>query len=285
MQASLDILVKKEAWEDAATAANNLSELQLTFGDVGQSVGSGACSRYYADQSGKLFQRMARATTYANALHQAGNIAVALALFQEAEKLQRKWQPEFPNMYSLFGFQYCDLLLAQGNIVEVLDRAKEMLDGSAQDGLLPVALYQLTLGRAHLQRFLTPHPSPLPQGEREQDQEQAAHWLEQTVAGLRAAGYQQMLPLGLLARAALYRHTRDFDKALKDLQEVCEIADGSGMRLHLTDYHLEMARLLVAEELGDECIYHHLTAAERLINETGYHRRDKELAELKQQSA
>ena len=127
--------------------------------------------------------------------------------------------------------------------------------------------------------------------------QQAGEWLEQAVAGLRASGYQYYLPLGLLARAALHRHTRDFARARQDLQEVFDIADGSGMRLHLTDYHLEMARLLVAESLapcppcggrvGDggnsreaaDPAYH-IVAAAKLIKETGYHRRDKELEEL-----
>ena len=61
------------------------------------------------------------------------------------------------------------------------------------------------------------------------------------------------LPRGLLARATLHRHTRDFARARQDLQEVFDIADGSGMRLYLTDYHLEMARLLVAEEKEGVC--------------------------------
>jgi hypothetical protein len=38
------------------------------------------------------------------------------------------------------------------------------------------------------------------------------------------------------------------------------------MRLHLADYHLAKGNL---------------AEAEKLINETGYHRRDKELAELR----
>ncbi|WP_308874386.1 hypothetical protein [Thiothrix subterranea] len=79
------------------------------------------------------------------------------------------------------------------------------------------------------------------------------------------------------------------------MQEVFDIADGSGMRLHLTDYHLEMARLLVAEEkegnrrlplqadvgaTGGRPLQYHIAEAARLITETGYHRRDAELAEL-----
>jgi hypothetical protein len=127
--------------------------------------------------------------------------------------------------------------------------------------------------------------------------QQAGDWLEQAVAGLRAAGQFQYLPLGLLARAALFRHTHEFDKARQDLQEVFDIAEPSGMRLHLTDYHLEMARLLLAESLtpsslagegreggnSSEAAYH-IAQAERLINATGYHRRDAELAALKQAS-
>jgi hypothetical protein len=97
-----------------------------------------------------------------------------------------------------------------------------------------------------------------------------------------------MMPLGLLARAALHRHTRDFARTRQDLQEVFDIADGSGMRLHLTDYHLEMARLLVAEAktltptpLPEvEGLQEHISKAAKLIEETGYHRRDPELAAL-----
>jgi hypothetical protein len=132
------------------------------------------------------------------------------------------------------------------------------------------------------------------------NKKQGANWLEKAVAGLRTAGDQAHLARGLLARAALFRHTRDFARARQDLQEVFEIADYSGMRLHLTDYHLEMARLILAEEeegvcntplqgtdVGAYCIrplslQEHIAAAARLITATGYHRRDAELAELQQ---
>jgi hypothetical protein len=93
------------------------------------------------------------------------------------------------------------------------------------------------------------------------------------------------------------------------LDEVFDIAEPSGMRLHLTDYHLAMALLLVAEEenspqspfckegskedagsvvppfakggLGGISFQAHIEAAARLITATGYHRRDVELAELR----
>ncbi|MGF1547346.1 MAG: hypothetical protein ACFCUG_08470, partial [Thiotrichales bacterium] len=136
---------------------------------------------------------------------------------------------------------------------------------------------------------------------------EAEGWLEQAVAGLRAAGQQDDLPRGLLARAALFRHTHDFARARQDLQEVFDIAEPSGMRLFVTDYHLEMARVLVTEagyDIGPHanpasqanrsgnarCVSEfegyratanaHIEVAADLIAVTGYHRRDAELAEL-----
>ena len=310
MQANIEMNVKRENWKSAAANASNLSELQLTLGDVAQAVESGARSSRYADQSGDWAERMTNCTTHADALHQAGDTAAALALFREAEQLQQERQPSYPRLYSLPGFRYCDLLLAQGSTAEVLERAEYALDislnaynrGIRDMGLLDIALDQLTLGRAHLQQRLLPSTS----GAKRRAQAagvraggEGLHWLEQAVAGLRAAGTQHHLPRGLLTRAALHRHTRDFARARQDLQEVFDIADGSGMRLHLTDYHLEMARLLVAEEkegvcntplqgtadVGAYCIrplQYHIAEAERLIAATGYHRRDKELLELQQ---
>jgi tetratricopeptide (TPR) repeat protein len=305
MQANIEMNVKRENWKSAAINASNLSELKLTLGDVAQAVESGTRSSRYADQSGDWQMNVVGCTIHADALHQAGDTAAALALFREAEQLQQEHQPSYPRLYSLRGFRYCDLLLAQGSTAEVLERYEQWVEWR-QDGdpLLDIALDKLTLGCAHLQQLLLPSTSGRGAGG------EGLHWLEQAVAGLRAAGQQQYLPLGLLARAALHRHTRDFARARQDLQEVFEIADGSGMRLHLTDYHLEMARLLVAEEenppqspfckggsqedtgsavppfekggLGGISLQAHIEAAAKLINETGYHRRDPELLELQQ---
>jgi hypothetical protein len=51
-------------------------------------------------------------STLADALHQAGSRAKAESLFRETEKMQAELQPDFPLLYSLRGFQFCDLLLA-----------------------------------------------------------------------------------------------------------------------------------------------------------------------------
>jgi hypothetical protein len=54
------------------------------------------------------------------------------------------------------------------------------------------------------------------------------------------------------------------------------------MRLHMADIHLHRARLFFREaQYPWESPQADLAAAEKLINECGYHRRDEELADAK----
>jgi tetratricopeptide (TPR) repeat protein len=112
MRAWLERRVRQESWSDAAIAASNLSELELALGEVAGAVGTAEQSVIYADRSRDAFRRIAERTTHADALHQAGRRAEAQARFREAEEMQAERQPDYPPLYSLQGFQYCDLLLA-----------------------------------------------------------------------------------------------------------------------------------------------------------------------------
>jgi tetratricopeptide (TPR) repeat protein len=206
---------------------------------VSEAVAAARQSVDLADRSGDAFERLADRTTLADALHQSGDRAEAALLFEEAERLQAESQPEYPILYSLGGYQYCDLFLGQGQTAEVLRRASQTLRWAEQlHWPLDIGLNHLSLGRAH------------PAGSAE-----AAHHLDQAVDSVRRVGAHDFLPLALLARGTPH-----------DLDEVFRIATRSGMRLHLADYHLAKGNL---------------AEAERLINETGYHRRDPELAALR----
>jgi hypothetical protein len=98
---------------------------------------------------------------------------------------------------------------------------------------------------------------------------------------MRAAGQQDYLPHALLARAAWFRVAQAYALAHKDLDEAKELAESGPMRLHLCDYHLESARLALAENRLDEAREHRREAAQ-LIEATGYHRRLPELQALPQ---
>jgi tetratricopeptide (TPR) repeat protein len=246
MQAGSLAYVESKDWKNAAISYSNLSELHLTLGDVPQAVAAARQAVDFADRSGDGFQRILNRTTLADALHQSCDVAEATRLFAEAEQLQVERQPEYPTLYSVQGYQYCDLLLGQGQTAEVLRRASKTLPwAEGQHCLLDIGLDHLSLGRAH------------PAGSAE-----AAHHLDQAVEFLRRSGTLHHLPLALLARGTPH-----------DLDEVFRIATRSGMRLYLADYHLAMARRDHSRA--------HFEAAERLIAETGYHRRDRELERLR----
>ena len=77
MQAGLEMRVAQEDWENAASAAGNLSELALALGDVAGALRYAEQSVDLADRSGDAFQRMGKRTTLADALHQAGEATEA----------------------------------------------------------------------------------------------------------------------------------------------------------------------------------------------------------------
>jgi hypothetical protein len=77
--------------------------------------------------------------------------------------------------------------------------------------------------------------------------------------------------------------TGAFALARKDLDEAFSIATRCGLRLHEADAHLGYARLFLAEG-APAAARPHLTEARKLIEATGYHRRDGELTLLERAS-
>ncbi len=283
MRAGLEKFAAQNYWEQAARSASNLSELELTLGDVVGAASDAEQSVTFADLSGAAFLRMAWRTTHADALHQAGRRAEALALFREAEILQAEAQPGYPRLYSVQGFRYCDLLLAEaeraagrrgGPIVdgaalseanrETEERASQTLAWAAREGgsLLDIGLDHLTLGRAALYRSILEGTETA----------SARAEIEPAVNGVRRAGTQYMLPLSLLTRAWLLHREGEPDAARADLDEAQEIAERGPMPLYLADIALMRVRLF-----GDRAAF---GEARRLIEKHRYGRRLGELADL-----
>jgi hypothetical protein len=234
--------LRLEDWTNVSLDHANLSELHLTLGDLKKAIATARQAVDFADRSGDWQRRVTAITTLANALHQSGDTIESARLFGEAERLQA--EHDAPTLYSQRGYQYCDLQLSQGQTTEVFRRAVASL--STVKHTLGIGLDHLSLGRA------------LPLG----SADSLTH-LNQAVDYLRRAGTMDRLPLALLARGTDH-----------DLEEVFRIATRSGMRLHLTDYHLAMARRHKSRD--------HFLKAEALIAATGYHRRDAELESLRQ---
>jgi len=286
MRAGIKMAADQANWKNAAIGAGSLSELELTRGEVVAAVAAGEQSATYADRSGDAFQQMGKRATQADALHQAGRRAESRRLFEAAEARQAAWQPAYPRLYSLRGFRYCDLLLAEAErqawqrwlrgeagFGETLaaavagceaagDRAGQWLAWRVpSDSLLDIALIDLILARATLYKADFANPVPAP----------ALQHITAAVEGLRGAGTTHELPRGLLTRAWLRCLARDEAGARVDLEEAWEIAERGPMPLFQADVLLTRARLFRDRE--------DLAAARVLIEGHGYHRRDAELAD------
>src|SRR5580704_1796184 len=109
--------------------------------------------------------------------------------------------------------------------------------------------------------------------------------LHHAVDGLRRAGVQHDLPLGLLTRAWLRCLTgarTGPESAQGDLNEAWEIAERGPMPLHMADIHLHRARLFGLSKDRPASYpwtspQHDLAEARRLIEKHGYWRRKEEL--------
>ena len=229
-----------------------------------------------ADHSGNKYEQVKHRTKLADALHHSGHSERSLAAFHEAEAMQAEWQPEYPLLWAVLGFRYCDLLLDEVEsmicdssrklgqtdklIAKCRDarnratKSREWADHVYTDDILNTALDHLTLGRTYLLEYQV-----LKIAGREPEDDvltRAETHLNQSVSLLRQAGQQQELPRGLLARASLWRvcgerkrgrqgeaEAEYFERAERDLGDVEQIAGRSGMLLFQIEAALERCRL------------------------------------------
>jgi Domain of unknown function (DUF4062) len=305
MGAAVESFVRRDNWSNAAIGASNLSNLELTLGEVAGAVQDAERSVTFADRAGNPFHRAARRALHADALHQAGRRTEAEVLFRKAEQIQAAAYPTYPVLFALGGFQWCDLLLAEaeqetGKVEAgaidrrlravcraVTQRAAQTLKWvTSQKWLLDIALDHLTLGRAALYAAILESPGHAFPGSTVAeaglgDLTSAATELDLAVSGLRRAGTQDHLPRGLLTRAWLRSLTGPAigpDSAQSDLDEAWEIAERGPMPLFQADIHLYRARLFHhAKPYPWQSPQHDLVEARRLIEKHGYLRRKEEL--------
>jgi hypothetical protein len=307
MRAGLQMEEAAQDWGNGAISASNLGETELLFGDVRAAVATAANAVELADRARGQGQMIINRATLAAALHAAGEFDRATGLFADAERRQGDSRSREHLLCSVDGYHYCDLLLAQQQAAEACVRAAQTIEVARRDShLLSIALDTLTLGRAHLALALQ-HLASTPSAATARDDARAPTYkLDEAIDGLHASGFNHLVPLGLLARAAFLRAIGDWKGAKSDLDEAKEIAESGLMRLYWCDCALEGARLALARReafaplaglvestppppvppeaaavasLNEEA-RKELDMARKLIAECGYHRRDEELAEL-----
>lgn len=236
----------RQHWRNAAVGYSELSQIYVSLGDLPSAHTAARQALEYADRSQDIVQRLQKRAGLAQVFHYSGDARSAVALFREAETLQAHADPQDPLLRGMEGYFACDLLIDQGKHTEVFHRAETALEIAEQSKwLLGIGLAHLSLGH------IRPAGSPA-----------ARHHLDRAVEFLRHSGNNGHLPRALLARG---------DEA--DLAEVFRVAMRSGLRLYLADYHLVQARRLASAQ--------HLSEAEILVTQTGYHRRDEEVQRIR----
>ena len=279
---ALNMRIELALWDQAAQSSRNLSELELTLGEVTAAVEDAAMSVKYADRSSNAFERMMDLALFADALHEAGRRAESEIRFREAEQMQAQHQPDYPLLYGLASFRYCDLLLAPAeraawqHLTASGGRQPAGTTTTNVDvGQLPVGSrpplaeeltavcravtvrvtqtlkWELGMRGAPLLDFALNHLT-LGRAELyeamfgESEISSAEPEIQNAISGLRLAGDATHLPLGLLMRAAfrfLTAARTGPDSAESDLNEAWDIAERGGMRLFMADVLLHRARL------------------------------------------
>ncbi|MGB9293821.1 MAG: TIR domain-containing protein [Desulfobaccales bacterium] len=267
LQASLAIVIDRESWHNAAQVSANLCDLSLVLGRIAEAKDYARQSIEFSNRTAEAFLKMTCQQYLAQVLFQEGRLIKAEELFHHAEKIQQ----ESPFLTSLGGFVYCELLLSLGRYRKVHERAAKIIEvGSELRTIRDIALGHLAMGQAFLMKALT---------EGSNDLTMALEQLDQAVAGLRQAGREDFVVLGLLARSGLYRIWEDWERARQDLQEAMARVKRSGMALLQIEAHMEYTRLYLA--LGHpEKARPQLATAKKMIGDLGYGRRNQDVLEL-----
>lgn len=310
MKSSLEMAIEQGKWIDAAVRANNLSEVSLTLGDLKSALSFAESSVYYADKVNNDFQRMARLTTLGDVQHQCGLIEAAAKHFKQGEAILVRIKPDINYLFSLEGFQYCELLLREVErrswqsflltkkqlvviknfrilLEEVTNRAEIALKIAENNKLLlHIGISNLSLVRTNLYQELLKgklfpiHFSPL-------KNQVIENYLNQAIYTLRKGGRTDYLPNALLTQSWYQTIQGENQTAIASLNEAWEIAERGPMPLYQTDILLYRIRLFACRSQKepypwDSTAKEDLKLAEDLIEKHGYHRRDQELKDIKE---
>ena len=304
-------------WEEASNNhtnasidAFNLGQMELYLGEVNTALSTATKAVAFAQAAKEKKLIMEGQATRAAALLAKGKWSEAGDIFSKAERLQRGLEPKHPLLYSLRGHFYCELLLAKEAWYLVFDRADNILKWIDLGGgtMIDTGLARLAKARALCGFALSGQTERLRSASTDREHE-IQILLNDSFEMIRAAGTLDLMPCVLLSRIAFHRSKGSWSAAKRELDEVEEIAEAGSMRLYLCDMAIERARLAFAQieafaplngmleegqnppklevpspakiaELKAEAA-NQMKIADDYIQSCGYHRRDEELAELK----
>ena len=303
LTAEFELFESRNEWANAAVAAGNLSELELTIGLVAQGLDRTRIAVRTAALSKDDRLRHTSRMIQAYAMHLAGQFAEAGNVFNDVMS-----DTHIPSVNAVADYRYNDYLLtlAERAAWRCADADPPQFDKDLRDcrdvrlrvemrqtnyrkhNLFDTALYELMVAKCELLELIllkslratlrSAIALPLTPGKPSR--------CNRAVESLRRTGQIEYLLLGLLTRAWSYAVTgteSDLAKSREDLDESMNTTLRHTMPLVQADIHLYRARLF-----GNRDIYpwrsprHDLQDARRLIEKHGYWRRKDELEDAEQ---
>ena len=269
-EAGINLYAKLENWNYAAIATETLTDLLLPLGKLADTETAARQSIDYALRTENKFQQWSSYSKLATVLHRHGQLSTAQETFARAEQLRLQAQPETPYLYSIYGAQYCALLLDTAHQPEdfaaIVTRAEYGLKISTQNNwLLAIAFDHLTLARTY---------SALKKSD------SACAAFTAAILAIQKAGMNMYIPEFYLARANFHLSQNELVKAKDDIDTANQTITRCGMKLYAVDATLLLGRYYLAmhDKTNAQSYY---DQAAMLIDDTGYHLRDKDLTELK----
>lgn len=269
LRAAVSLSVEQRNWEKATNHSVQLSGLLqvlgLLTGEKG-SVAAAAEALHFADLSRPAAKRDDALPMYGLALHFAGMLGNAEALFREAETTHHE------RLLFIDGAFYCDLLVARGRTAEVTNRAETNLQlARGAEFLIGIALFQVIQVRVAL--------STMPLSKLTPPDCTVRSKAEAALAALRHSKVEEELSRGLLLHAEAVWRCGDANAASEPLREAETIAKRGPMPLFLADAYLLRARIALSLQDFPETAKQRYAAFE-LIEKHSYGRAKPELAVL-----
>jgi tetratricopeptide (TPR) repeat protein len=220
---------ENDNWFLAGVACRNLNQLYEVTGDLQRARRVGQDSIEFAKRSRQASEHVKNATRLAGTLHILGELAAAEECFASAgitDSCTQVFEPRSGYGFALLG----DLLVSRGRCAEATQVVDKVLTAAETVQAAPVvpALANFVKARADIAQA---------------NWDDAKEHFGLCMEKLRTNGEVHQLPRGLLGQAQYYLLTKSSERCVENLNEAHEIAERSGMRLWLAEYHLIRARL------------------------------------------
>lgn len=273
MRRSREAFMEANDLPHAAQVAGYLAEMLWTLGDL-----SGA--HVEAEKSVELADAIPEAdpsrpywmsynrTTLGDVLERLGRLPQSKEVFADAERKAGA------RLIGIPGARYADLLVRLNSWEEASSQARHGLEDALSQpteskDVLAIARYYLCLGKVNLRK---PGGGT---GGSEKDLETAVGKLQTEARVL------EDVPMGLVARAELYRSKKEYQRAKEDLELALKITRHCASRVLEADSHLEYVRLCLAKSDSKKAQEHWQSASD-IIKEIGYELCAAELEALRQ---